>query len=359
MRTIPDLVHRMTGLPSASLSSTLDRANSDVVLIVDDVPDNLSVLHDALDESGYTVLVATNGEAALQRAKQAVPDIILLDAMMPGMDGFEVAKRLKAMRGTAHIPIVFMTGLTETEYLVAALEAGGVDYVTKPIKPKEVMARMGVHLQGARLARQEARQAGQARNALDAFGYASITVRLEGKNGEQDGKLIWQTPLARDLLMRYYGTSAPRTPEPVLNWLRRHVLDAKRQIAPLRLSVELGRKRLTFRLHQQTGDGDGDGDDVAAGGAGDWLIVMREISEDAVVEAMSLSFKLTAREAEVLYWVVKGKINRDIGDILGASPATVKKHLERVYSKLGVETRTAAAGMAMNRIKQLHPQFEC
>ena len=345
------------------LSHTLDRANSDVVLIVDDVPDNLSLLHDALDESGYTVLVATSGEAALQRAKQAVPDIVLLDAMMPGMDGFEVAKRLKAMPETAHIPIVFMTGLTETEYLVAALEAGGVDYVTKPIKPKEVMARMGVHLQGARRARQEARQAGQARNALDAFGYASITVRLAGKNGKGDssgegeGRLIWQTPLARELLMRYYGTSAPQTPEPVLRWLRRHVLDAIPQVEPPRLSVAQGPRRLTFRLHQQTGDGDADGENGHAGG-GDWLIVMREISDDAVVEAMSLSFKLTAREAEVLYWVVKGKINRDIGDILGSSPATVKKHLERVYAKLGVETRTAAAGMAMNRIRPLHPQFE-
>jgi CheY-like chemotaxis protein/DNA-binding CsgD family transcriptional regulator len=328
------------------LDRTLDRANSDIVLIVDDVPDNLSVLHDALDESGYTVLVATSGEAALQRALQALPDIVLLDAMMPGMDGFEVAKRLKAMAETAHIPIIFMTGLTETEHLVAALEAGGVDYVTKPIKPKEVMARMGVHLQGARRARQEARQAGQARNALDAFGYASITVRM---GGAADGRLIWQTPLARDLLMRYYGTSAPQTPEPVLNWLRRHLSEAERQIEPPRLAVELGPRRLTFRLHQQTGDGDG---------GGDWLIVMREISDDAVVEAMSLSFKLTAREAEVLYWVVKGKTNRDIGDILGSSPATVKKHLERVYAKLGVETRTAAAGMAMNRIRQLHPQFE-
>lgn len=335
-------------LPDRALDSTLDRANSDVVLIVDDVPDNLSVLHDALDESGYTVLIATSGEAALQRARQALPDIVLLDAMMPGMDGFEVAKRLKAMPETAHIPIVFMTGLTETEYLVAALEAGGVDYVTKPIKPKEVMARMGVHLQGARCARQEARQAGQARNALDAFGYASITVRLRGKGGEDEGKLIWQTPLARELLMRYYGTSAPHTPTPVLNWLRRHVLDDQSQVEPPRLAIEMGPRRLTFCLHQRTGDDEGD----------DWLIVMREISEDTVVEAMSLSFKLTAREAEVLYWVVKGKINRDIGDILGASPATVKKHLERVYAKLGVETRTAAAGMAMNRIRQLHPQFE-
>ena len=151
MQTKPNL---QSALPRPMLDRTLDRANSDVVLIVDDVPDNLAVLHDALDESGYTVLVATHGEAALKRAAQALPDIVLLDAMMPGMDGFEVARRLKANAQTAHIPIIFMTGLTETEYLVAALEAGGVDYVTKPIKPKEVLARMQVHLQGARERRQ-------------------------------------------------------------------------------------------------------------------------------------------------------------------------------------------------------------
>lgn len=318
------------------LDKTLDRANSDVVLIVDDVPDNLAVLHDALDESGYTVLVATSGEAALKRAEQGLPDIVLLDAMMPGMDGFEVARRLKAAPATAHIPIIFMTGLTETEYLVAALEAGGVDYVTKPIKPKEVMARMGVHLQGAREKR-------QTRNALDAFGYASITVRVS------DGKLMWQTPLARDLLLRYYGTQAPHMPEPVLLWLRRHAGRADMGVEPPRLSIEAGPKRLTFRLHQQIGDSEG---------GGDWLIIMQEVSDESVIEVIALSFKLTPKEAEVLYWVIKGKINRDIGDILGSSPMTVKKHLERVFAKLGVETRTAAASMAMSRIRQLHPQFE-
>ncbi len=322
----------MSARPDQLPGATFDRTAGEVVLIVDDVPDNLSVLHDALDESGYTVLVATSGDAALQRAFQAVPDIVLLDAMMPGMDGFEVARRLKSSSVTAHIPIIFMTGLTETEYLVAALESGGVDYVTKPIKPKEVLARMGVHMQGARQAR-------QTRNALDAFGYASITVRAG------DGKLMWQTPLARELLMAYYGTSSPRAPQPVVTWLRRHLKDALNQIEPPRLTAELGARRLTFRLHQQTGDED-------------WLIVMREVSDTAVIEAMSLCFKLTQREAEVLYWVVKGKINRDIADILGASPATIKKHLERIFAKLGVETRTSAAGMAMTRIRQLHPQFE-
>jgi len=294
------------------------------------------MLHDALDESGYTVLVATHGEAALQRAAQVLPDIILLDAMMPGMDGFEVARRLKATAQTAHIPIVFMTGLTDTEYLVAALECGGVDYVTKPIKPKEVLARMAVHLQGAREKR-------QARSALDAFGYASITVRVS------DGRLMWQTALARELLMRYYGTDAPTTPIPVLAWLRRHVQAKALLTEPARLSIELGAQRLTFRLHQQIDDSEG---------GGDWLIIMQEVSDASVIEAIALSFKLTPREAEVLYWVVKGKINRDIGDIVGSSPMTVKKHLERVFVKLGVETRTAAAAMVLSRIRQLQPQFE-
>ncbi|RST51886.1 response regulator transcription factor [Variovorax sp. MHTC-1] len=316
----------------------------DLVLIVDDVPDNLAVLHDALDESGYAVLVATSGEQALQRAAQARPDIVLLDAMMPGIDGFEVARRLKADAATAHIPIVFMTGLTETEHLVAALEAGGVDYVTKPIKPKEVLARMNVHLQGARTARQAAQQAGQARNALDAFGYASFTVRMP------EGRLIWQTALARDLLQRYCATAAPATPPVVLEWLRQHLPDAQqRQVEPPVLTIAQGAANLSLRLHQQTGH-DEDGDD--------WLIIMREDSGTSVIEAMSLCLKLTAREAEVLYWVVKGKTNKDIGEILGASPATAKKHLERVYVKLGVETRTAAAGVAMKRIRELQPQFE-
>jgi DNA-binding response OmpR family regulator/DNA-binding CsgD family transcriptional regulator len=329
-----------------TLDQALNRANSDVVLIVDDVPDNLSLLHDALDESGCTVLVALDGASALQRAAQARPDIVLLDAMMPGMDGFEVARRLKADAATAHIPIIFMTGLTETEHLVAALEAGGTDYVTKPIRPKEVLARMQVHLQAARERR-------QARNALDAFGYASLTVRAS------DGRLMWQTPLARELLQRYYDSTGPLLPEPVLAWLHRSVehLEAVRArgeslAEPPRLSVEQGAKRLTFRLHQRNDDG------FVSDTGGDWLLIMQEASDESVIEAISLSFRLTAKEAEVLYWVIKGKINRDIGDILGSSPMTVKKHLERVYAKLGVETRTAAAALAMNRIRQLHPQFE-
>ena len=304
-----------------------DRASADVVLIVDDVPDNLSVLHDALDESGYTVLVATSGETALQRAAQALPDVVLLDAVMPGMSGFEVARRLKAEAATAHIPIIFMTGLTDTEHVVAAFEAGGADYVTKPIRPKEVLARIAAHVQSARHTR-------QARNALDAFGHAAVTVRAA------DGRLVWQTPLARSLLTRYFASAEPQLPEAAAEWVQ---AQSQAQLAGLGTStftVAHGAKRLVLALHEQTGDGE-------------WLVVMREASDAAVVEAMTHTFRLTLREAEVLYWVVKGKTNRDIADILGMSAATVKKHLEHVFEKLGVETRTAAAGLAIGKVRQL------
>jgi len=316
-----------------------ERGAANRVLIVDDVPDNLSVLHDALDEAGYTVLVATDGESALQRAAQALPDIVLLDAVMPGMDGFEVARRLKAHPDTAHIPIIFMTGLTETEHVVAAFAAGGVDYVTKPIRAQEVLARMAVHLRGAR----QAVQASQARNALDAFGHATMAIHLA--DDAAASRAVWQTALARQLMQAYFEAPAGQIPAAMFDWLKSETALAADGREPRTLAAkrEVGAetRQLVIALQQRTGD-----DDL--------LVVMREVSDAAAVDAMVQALRLTLREAEVLYWVVKGKTNRDIGDILGASPATVKKHLERVYVKLGVETRTAAASIATSRLRQLN-----
>lgn len=194
------------------------------------------------------------------------------------------------------------------------------------------------------------RLARQAGNALDAFGHACITLRAS------DGRMLWQTPLARDLLATWYPEDTARrplhAPQPVIDWLQRHLADAVRQLEPPRLSLADGARRLTFRLHRRTDD-----EDEGEGAGGEWLVVMREESDTSVIEAMGAALGLTAREAQVLYWVVKGKINRDIADIVGASPATVKKHLEHVYAKLGVETRTAAAAMAMDRIRQWQPSF--
>jgi DNA-binding response OmpR family regulator/DNA-binding CsgD family transcriptional regulator len=308
-----------------------------VVLIVDDIPDNLAVLHDALDECGYTVLVAIDGASAIARAAQALPDIVLLDVMMPGMDGFEVARRLKADQATAPIPIVFMTALTDTEHVLAAFAAGGVDYVSKPVRPREVVARIAAHLQSARHAR-------QARNALDAFGHASIALR------PADGRVLWQTPLARDLMRRHFGdggvasgvASALHAPPGLCDWVRERVTraGASAHEDADTWSCVTGTRRLHCSLHPASAEDE-------------WLLVLTESSNGAAVEALSLQFRLTAREAEVLYWVAHGKTNRDIGDILGTRPKTITKHLEHVFEKLGVETRTAAAARVLGTLPEL------
>lgn len=317
------------------MTPTLDRLANDIVLIVDDVPENLSLLHDALDEAGYAVLVATSGESALLRAAQVRPDVILLDAVMPGLDGFEVARRLKADPRTQPIPIVFMTGLTETEHVVAAFAAGGADYVTKPIRPPEVLARIAAHMRNAR-------QMKQARTALDAFGQATVVVRAG------DGRLLWATPLARRLLKDYFDldpeAGQDHAPARLLAWIGEARLAAREnREAPLVLARE--QRRLLASLHDPASLGQ-----EGLGAEDEWLLVLREENHAAAVEALMASFRLTTREAEVLYWVSKGKTNKDIGDILGSSPRTVNKHLEHVFEKLHVETRTAAANLALTRL---------
>lgn len=311
------------------INPNLNQHQSSVVLIVDDVMDNLAVLHDALDESGYTVLIANNGKVAIERAQAAQPEIILLDAMMPEMDGFEVCRQLKVNSKTSHIPVIFMTGLTESEHVVAAFEAGGTDYVTKPIRTTEVIARIAAHLRTSR-------QMHQVRGALDAFGQAAIAIT------PQNGKIVWQTPLARKWLQNYFSPenelSDLITPVPVLNWIStayRADVSGKTLQA---MTIIQSTRRLSFSPADISSDEQ-------------WVIVLREESDTAQIEALMLTFKLTKRESEVLYWAIKGKTSRDIGDILSSSPRTINKHLEHVFVKLGVETRTAAASLAASKLR--------
>jgi DNA-binding response OmpR family regulator/DNA-binding CsgD family transcriptional regulator len=301
-----------------------DRIGDEVVLIVDDVPENLALLHDALDEAGYVVLVATSGESALQSARKNRPDVILLDALMPGMDGFQLAQALKAGFDTQNIPIIFMTGLTETESVVAAFASGGSDYVTKPIRPQEVLARIAAHMQNARHIK-------QARTTLDLLDQAAVTIH------EAEGRIVWKTPQAWTLLNDYFGMVDEQAPPQLMEWVGKVREAASRgQDAPIIL--ERDTKRLLGSVHP------GDSDQ-------ELVITLREENRGDLIQALSAAFGLTLREAEVLFWVVSGKTNREIGMILGSSRRTVDKHLEHVFEKLGVETRTSAAGLAMKRVK--------
>jgi DNA-binding NarL/FixJ family response regulator len=293
----------------------------DVALVVDDSPETLRLLTDALDGADMTVMVAMDGAAAMRIVDQITPDIILLDAVMPGMDGFETCRRLKRDAGLSNVPVIFMTGLAETEHIVHGLEAGGVDYVTKPIVIEEMLARIRVHLANARLTQ-------SARAALDVSGRFLFAV-------SRQGKIMWATPQAQKLLSDNLSpgtTDELVLPDPMLQWLEQAQTGKAGSKTPAMASFPDNEQ---LRLQY-----------MGKSGANEFLLRLAKEPGPNMPAEFSSELGLTTREGEVLSWLSKGKTNRDIAQILGLSPRTVDKHLEQIYAKLGVENRTAAAAIA-------------
>jgi DNA-binding NarL/FixJ family response regulator len=294
----------------------------DIILVVDDSPETLGFLTEALEATGAMVLVATGGPEALEIVERITPDVVLLDAVMPDLDGFETCRRLKAIGSTAHVPILFMTGLAETEDIVRGLEAGGVDYITKPIIVDELLARIRVHLTNAR--REQS-----ARMALDTAG--RYLLAADGR-----GTVLWATPQA----VRMMAEALPGAPGGgvALPDAARAAIMAGALAGTIVLG-QIGTRRIALSLLGRTGDDE---------------LLFRLMSDDIGGEEAALKrrFAVTSREAEVLLWIARGKSNRDIGDILGLSPRTVNKHLETVYAKLGVENRASAAILALKAINE-------
>jgi sigma-B regulation protein RsbU (phosphoserine phosphatase) len=124
----------------------MNKSATESILLVDDNPTNLQVLFQTLEGVGCKLLIAKNGQGALAIAAKALPDLILLDIMMPDIDGYEVCRKLKSNPATADIPVIFLSALVETEDKVKGLQLGAVDYITKPFQPAEVIARVNTHL---------------------------------------------------------------------------------------------------------------------------------------------------------------------------------------------------------------------
>ena len=302
-------------------------ARGDTVLVVDDSPDTIRLLTDVLDSAGMTVMVALDGMAALKVATRLKPDIVLMDAVMPGMDGFETCRRLKAMSGFDDVPVIFMTGLTEPGDSVRGFEAGGADYVTKPIVLDSMLARIGVHLRNARKIQ-------SARLALDAAEQFLVAV-------DREGEITWFTPQAYRLLERSFGDEAGRRlalPGDVLEWLRAKTKEGPRAgTGEERLYTGHGASsRIRF---------------VGQSEQGEILFRIADASSPDQISLIRAKFSLTPREAEVAVWIARGKTNRDIAAILSLSPRTVDKHLELIFTKLNVENRTTAAALIFSAMK--------
>jgi DNA-binding response OmpR family regulator/DNA-binding CsgD family transcriptional regulator len=284
------------------------------VLVVDDSADTNALLTQELQSAGLKVHAVRSGPEALRHLDLHAPGAILLDVQMPGMDGFETCCQIRSRFDD--MPVVFMTGLGETEHIVRGFEVGGNDYVTKPVAPLEVIARLQAHTRTARLVR-------ATREAVNAADIAMLAT---------DGaRLLWSNDAARQLLRELQAELS--------------VVEGEAIAAPLLAVLALKRNQDECVI-------------VLAGGK---LRARRVTEQDQTISIVALSRsdvasevsgwnppQLTAREGEVLLWVSRGKTNRDIADILGMSPRTVNKHLEHIFEKLGVETRTAAAAAARN-----------
>lgn len=285
---------------------------SPVILVVDDAIETLSMLCDALTQAEYTVLVAQSAEEALERFELVVPDGVLLDAVMPGMDGFELCQRLKTIPPWSHVPVIFMTGLSETEEIVHGFASGGVDYVVKPLRIPEVLARLATHVHNARMTR-------LAREAVDFAGMGTLMR-------DNKGRIAWSSPQAQHWLQAAFGAQAVQ--ETTGDGVAERWLTQALQEGEVTCALP-GGQRLVARYLGLSGPSES------------MLLISVETSFQEQRRLQRAA--LTPRETEVLSWLAKGKTNRDIAGILGMSHRTVNKHLEHIFEKLGVETRSAAA----------------
>ena len=286
-----------------------------IVLVVDDSPESLSMVATAIEEAGMTVLVARDGKTALELVKRIQPDVVLMDAVMPGLNGFETCARLKSGPDMIQAPIIFMTGLSEP--ILKGLEVGGVDYVTKPVNPDELIARLTIHLTNAKMIE-------SAQNALDAGGRPVMAVT-------QEGNLIWGSPEAKklmDQIAKFTDDENMLTNAKMLEWLSELVKIPLSQAQPF----HLGKKDDLIEINL-----------LGIRTPREILLSIEKISDIDPKKDLITAFALTAREAEILIWLSRGKTNRDIGDILSISARTVNKHLEQIFQKLGVDNRTSAA----------------
>lgn len=285
---------------------------SDVVLVVDDSPESLGMLNVALNTQGYTALVALNGIQALAIIEKIEPDVILLDAVMPEMDGFETCKRLKKL--LPNTPIIFMTGLTDIEYVVKGFAAGGIDYVTKPISPDEVIARIKTHVQIAK-------QALSAQKALDHAGKNVFCVNHKGR-------LSWATPYVYEFIDQISAND--NSPWASLAAVIEQWLSSDHQ---QNLVINTFSETVTIFYERQQEE----------------MHLLRIVKSKLEKSPLDLqqALPVTKRESEVLYWVSYGKTSWEVSQILTMSPRTVNKHLEQIYKKLGVDNRTSAAAISI------------
>lgn len=335
-------------------------------------PQARHLLQEVLEESGYNVHLlwlqpgaAADAGSALAELTELIalaqpsPEVLLIEVGgQVELQAFELARRLKALPAMSSKPLVLVGGAGGAEQMEAALAAGAVDYLPRPLRPRDVLARLARLIQGVRAqGLGEHTPPVQTAQALDAFGQASLVVQ------ETSGRCVWHTSLAREMMLQYFSGGhfeRGRLPPELMLWLHREALRRRAGADSKTLTVlpqaqtgatpkapgvlALGPKRLSFALHAM------DADSV---GEGCWLIVLRESDDAALLHGLIHAFGLSAREAELLYWAVKGKDARELAAVLGSSAPEVQACLQSMLLKLDVTSLGGAVAVAGERVKGL------
>lgn len=300
-----------------------ERKAQQIVLAVDDDPGSLGAVTETLEAAGLMALSARDGNSALGLLDRITPDLVLLDAIMPGLDGFETCRRIKAMPGFSLTPVVFLTGLDASDDVLNGLRAGGVDYVVKPIDQQVLLERIRIHIANADHVK-------EARAALDVTGPGVFALA-------HGSEISWASDAAQASLELHGSPQFWTLSEAVQAWAQGQSDKAISQSSPLRTEPCDGTV-LKFAL-------------IGRMANGDMLIRVETFDDISDSERLTRTLNLSPREGEVLAWIAQGKSNRDIGEILDLSTRTITKHIEQIFQKLGVENRTAAALTAMKVLK--------
>ena len=302
-------------------------ARPPAVLVIDDAPENLRVAVALLEAYSFTILTARDGESGLKRARLANPDAILLDVQMPGLDGYETCRRLKADPATRDIPVLFMTVLSDPEQKIKGFEAGAVDFVTKPVEAGELLARVRTQV------RLRALQQG-------------LEARVQERTADQErllGLLRGQSDALRSLTQSLLDAQKDRD-RGIARTLREHVAERLKLVRlHLEQAAALGGAgtEAQWKAHLQSAL------ELLGPAVADAAGVESALSQGDSPTAANPLLRLSTREYEILQLIARGKGNKEIASDLAIAPTTVSTHRTRIMEKLGVEDLPSLIRLAL------------
>ncbi|MEA3230582.1 MAG: response regulator [Thermodesulfobacteriota bacterium] len=273
-----------------------------VIMIIDDSPDSLKLLSNILSEQGFQVRQALNGRVALGVIKQQPPDLIILDIRMPEMDGFEVCRQLKKDGMTCGVPIIFISGLGESDDKIRAFEVGGQDYITKPFEDAEVLARVKLHLELSRMKQ----------------GLEELVQRRTTKLGESNTAL--------KVLLEHRVSEREKFEENVVSHISSLVSPYLKQLKETDLS---SRQKSLITVIESN---------------------LKEVTSQFSGKLYAKALGLTRREMEIAALIKIGKTNMEISDLLNISEHAVSFHRQNLRKKLGLLGRKVNLVAYLNEI---------